>query len=161
MNRLAEERLLLIRDLEKVLHYNEQQLQVKEEQLQNLIQSRSYKLGNLIIHNTKRTLFVLKRPKLLLKAPRKIYRKLSLNFHPLLEMRKALLRPLRNKARAKNNYHNPKRALVYVVYADGKNFKNTKSSSWKHLLNCPTRLLLWSMVLSFQKIRRFWKLMVA
>ena len=60
MNRLAEERLLLIRDLEKVLHYNEQQLQVKEEQLQNLIQSRSYKLGNLIIHNTKRTLFVLK-----------------------------------------------------------------------------------------------------
>ncbi|HGI5452552.1 TPA: glycosyl transferase, partial [Streptococcus pyogenes] len=75
MNRLAEERLLLIRDLEKVLHYNEQQLQVKEEQLQNLIQSRSYKLGNLIIHNTKRTLFVLKRPKLLLKAPRKLYRK--------------------------------------------------------------------------------------
>lgn len=126
MNRLAEERLLLIRDLEKVLHYNEQQLQVKEEQLQNLIQSRSYKLGNLIIHNTKRTLFVLKRPKLLLKAPRKIYRKLSLNFHPLLEMRKALLRPLRNKARAKNNYHNPKRALVYVVYADGKKLQEYK-----------------------------------
>lgn len=133
INEIAEERLLLIQDLEKVLHYNEQQLQIKErqlqakeQQLQNLVQSRSYKLGHFIIHNTKRTLFVLKRPKLLLKAPKKIYCKLMGNVHPLLEIRKDLLRPFRNKARAKNNYHNPKRALVYVVYADGKKLQEYK-----------------------------------
>lgn len=133
INEIADERLLLIQDLEKVLHYNEQQLQVKaqqlqvkEQQLQNLVQSRSYRLGHFIVHNTKRMLFVLKRPRLLLKAPKKIYRKLMGNVHPLLEIRKNVLRPFRNKARAKNNYQNPKRALVYVVYADGKKLQEYK-----------------------------------
>ena len=133
INEIADERLLLIQDLEKVLHYNEQQLQVKaqqlqvkEQQLQNLVQSRSYRLGHFIVHNTKRMLFVLKRPRLLLKAPKKIYRKLMGNVHPLLEIRKNVLRPFQNKARAKNNYQNPKRALVYVVYADGKKLQEYK-----------------------------------
>ncbi|SFL26831.1 rhamnan synthesis F family protein [Lactococcus garvieae] len=140
INEIADERLLLIQDLEKVLHYNEQQLQVKaqqlqvkaqqlqvkEQQLQNLVQSRSYRLGHFIVHNTKRMLFVLKRPRLLLKAPKKIYRNLMGNVHPLLEIRKNVLRPFRNKARAKNNYQNPKRALVYVVYADGKKLQEYK-----------------------------------
>ncbi|WP_307983984.1 rhamnan synthesis F family protein [uncultured Lactococcus sp.] len=133
INEIADERLLLIQDLEKVLHYNEQQLQVKaqqlqvkEQQLQNLVQSRSYRLGHFIVHNTKRMLFVLKRPRLLLKAPKKIYRKLMGNVHPLLEIRKNVLRPFRNKTRAKNNYQNPKRALVYVVYADGKKLQEYK-----------------------------------
>jgi glycosyltransferase involved in cell wall biosynthesis len=133
LNQVADERLLLLRDLEKVFHYNEQQLQVKEQelqvkeqQLQNLIHSRRYKLGNFIIHNIQRTLFVLKRPKLWVKAPKKIYRKLRTNAHPLLKIRKALLSPLRDKARVKNNYKNPKRALVYVVYSDGKKLQEYK-----------------------------------
>nr|UKS69449.1 glycosyltransferase [Lactococcus garvieae] len=126
MNRIADERLLLIRDLEQELQHKEWQLQVQEKKIQELVSSSSYKLGNFIIHNTKRALFVLKRPKLLLKLPKKIYRKLRVNVHPLLELRKDALRPFRNKARAKNNYQNPKRALVYVVYADGKKLQEYK-----------------------------------
>lgn len=126
MNRVADERLLLIRNLEQELQHKEWQLQVQEKKIQELVSSSSYKLGNFIIHNTKRVLFVLKRPKLLLKLPKKIYRKLRVNVHPLLEIRKDLLRPFRNKARAKNNYQNPKRALVYVVYAEGKKLQEYK-----------------------------------
>ncbi|MDG6141860.1 rhamnan synthesis F family protein [Lactococcus formosensis] len=126
MSRVADERLLLIRNLEQELQHKEWQLQVQEKKIQELVSSSSYKLGNFIIHNTKRVLFVLKRPKLLLKLPKKIYRKLRVNVHPLLEIRKDILRPFRNKARAKNNYQNPKRALVYVVYAEGKKLQEYK-----------------------------------
>lgn len=126
MAEVADDRLALIRNLEQELQNKEWELQVKEKKMQDISHSSSYKLGNFIVHNTKRTLFVLKHPKLLVKAPKKIYRKIATNCHPLLKIRKSILCPLRNKAREKNNYQNPKRALVYVVYSDGKKLQEYK-----------------------------------
>lgn len=126
MAEVADERLALIRDLEQELQNKERELQRQKQEVQDITQSRSYRLGNILVHNMKRLLFVLKHPKLLVKAPLKIYKKVRANFHPVLKMKKEVLGLVRNRSRRINNYNNPKRVLVYVIYANGEKLQEYK-----------------------------------
>lgn len=126
MAEVADERLALIRSLEQELQRKEWEIQSKEVHIQNIIQSKSYRLGSSIVTNIKRVSHILRHPNLWLKIPKKIFKALRIKCHPVLKIKKEILGLLRNKSREKNNYINPKRVLVYVIYSGDKKLQKYK-----------------------------------
>ena len=118
-NSLSEERLRLIGEQER-------ELKNKEQHIQNILNSKSYRLGSFLIRTTKQFFQLIKHPKLLFKIPRKVFGLVSVKFHPVRKTKKEVLRLLRNKQREKNNYQNPKRVLVYVIYSNGEKLQEYK-----------------------------------
>ncbi len=102
-----------------------QELLDREQKLIEIKNSSSYKLGNLQIRTAKKTIYVLKHPKLLLKIPGKIVDFFT-KIHLFTKIKKAVLAKIRNNLRAKNNYINPNRVLVYVIYANNEKLHDYK-----------------------------------
>ena len=130
--KLESERLELIKSQEKTIQEEfkvkelmNQELLDREQKLIEIKNSASYKLGNLQIRTAKKTIYVLKHPKLLLKIPGKIVDFFT-KIHLFTKIKKAVLAKIRNNLRAKNNYINPNRVLVYVIYANNEKLHDYK-----------------------------------
>ncbi|HAP15560.1 MAG TPA: glycosyl transferase, partial [Lactococcus sp.] len=98
---------------------------------------------------------VLRHPNLWLKMPKRIFKALGLKFHPVLKIKKEILSLLRNKSRKNNNYHNPKRVLVYVIYSNGKKLQEYKLIFLEALARLSHKIVIvvnGSLVLEDQKI---------
>lgn len=117
---LVEERLAdLETHLDQVAEYvkqlkneNERLFQEKEA----LFHSKSYRLGNHIINPLKQGARLLKNPRLVKSAAKKVGKKIRRIWYRKPSIKGAVLRPYRQWQRRENNYQNPKRQLIYVIF---------------------------------------------
>ncbi|MCL2112342.1 MAG: glycosyltransferase [Streptococcaceae bacterium] len=116
---LAEERLELIRDQER-------ELKNKDQHIQNIINSKNYKIGSFLVGNIKRIIHFLKHPKLALRIIKKLAQLIVKYFHPIRTIKRNILSVSRKKARDNNNYSNPKRVLIYVIYSNKEKLQKYK-----------------------------------
>ena len=97
---------------ERLSQDNEQLFQDKEA----LYHSKSYRLGNLIIRPAKLAGRVLKNPRLVKPAAKKVGKKIQRLWYRKPNAKGLILRPYRQWQQRLNNYENPKRQLIYVIY---------------------------------------------
>ncbi|QDK70470.1 glycosyltransferase [Lactococcus protaetiae] len=77
--------------------------------------------------NFERAKYILtQNPKLLAKIPQKFLQKVRQYFHPFADLQLKINRNKRAKTREMNNYKNPKRVLVYVIYENQSNLQTYK-----------------------------------
>ncbi|OJG23185.1 hypothetical protein RU98_GL001918 [Enterococcus caccae] len=98
-------------------------LEVEKNQILN---SRSYRVGNLIIKPISLSLRVLKNPKLIGKNIQKIKRVLIRKIKQFPNVKTIYLKGVRARQRKKNNYDNPSRVLVFVIYEDQEKLQQYK-----------------------------------
>lgn len=98
--------------VKQVKSENERLFQEKEA----LFHSKSYRLGNHIINPLKQGGRLLKNPRLGKPAAKKVGKKIRRIWYRKPSIKGTLLRPYRQWQRRKNNYQNPKRQLIYVIY---------------------------------------------
>lgn len=98
-------------------------LDVEKNQILN---SRSYRVGNLIIKPISLGVRILKNPKLIGKGIRKIKRVLIRKLKQLPNVKTIYLKRIRALQRKKNNYDNPSRILVFVIYEDQERLQQYK-----------------------------------
>lgn len=93
--------------------------------------------------NLERMKYVLtKNPKLLVKAPGKILRKTRKHFHPLKSLQLQINKNKRKKTRRFNNYENPKRVLIYVIYENQLQLQSYKLFFLKALADLSDKVLI-------------------
>ena len=93
--------------------------------------------------NLERMKYVLtKNPKLLVKAPGKILRKTRKHFHPLKSLQLQINKNKRKKTRRLNNYENPKRVLIYVIYENQPQLQSYKLFFLKALADLSDKVLI-------------------
>ena len=93
--------------------------------------------------NLERMKYVLtKNPKLLVKAPGKILRKTRKHFHPLKSLQLQINKNKRKKTRRFNNYENPKRVLIYVIYENQPQLQSYKLFFLKALADLSDKVLI-------------------
>lgn len=93
--------------------------------------------------NLERMKYVLtKNPGLLVKAPGKILRKTQKHFHPLKSLQLQINKNKRKKTRRLNNYENPKRVLIYVIYEDQPQLQSYKLFFLKALADLSDKVLI-------------------
>ena len=93
--------------------------------------------------NLERMKYVLtKKPKLLVKAPGKILRKTRKHFHPLKSLQLQINKNKRKKTRRFNNYENPKRVLIYVIYENQPQLQSYKLFFLKALADLSDKVLI-------------------
>ncbi|AWN67001.1 glycosyl transferase [Lactococcus lactis subsp. lactis] len=83
-----------------------------------------------------------KNPGLLVKAPGKILRKTQKHFHPLKSLQLQINKNKRKKTRRLNNYENPKRVLIYVIYEDQPQLQSYKLFFLKALADLSDKVLI-------------------
>jgi len=83
-----------------------------------------------------------KNPKLLVKAPGKILRKTRKHFHPLKSLQLQINKNKRKKTRRFNNYENPKRVLIYVIYENQPQLQSYKLFFLKALADLSDKVLI-------------------
>ncbi|MQQ80957.1 glycosyltransferase [Lactococcus lactis] len=83
-----------------------------------------------------------KKPKLLVKAPGKILRKTRKHFHPLKSLQLQINKNKRKKTRRFNNYENPKRVLIYVIYENQPQLQSYKLFFLKALADLSDKVLI-------------------
>lgn len=111
---LTSEKANLVSDNQ---HLNNRLSMVELEKNQ-ILNSRSFRFGNSIIKPLSLGVKVLKNPRLAGKAVRKIYRLLGRKIKQLPNPKTLSLRILRDIQRKKNNYTQPSRVLIFVIYED-------------------------------------------
>lgn len=137
------ERHLLLKELKQANEVNED-MQEKTETLETtvsnleaiiaaleneksaILNSRSYKVGNFLIKPVNYGVRIIKHPVLLKEVLKKIKNFLMRKISKIPSPRSLLLKFIRNIERYKNNYSNPKRILVYVIYGDGNKLQRYK-----------------------------------
>lgn len=93
--------------------------------------------------NLERMKYVLtKNPGLLVKAPGKILRKTQKHFHPLKSLQLQINKNKRKKTRRFNNYENPKRVLIYVIYENQPQLQSYKLFFLKALADLSDKVLI-------------------
>lgn len=93
--------------------------------------------------NFERMKYVLtKNPGLLVKAPGKILRKTQEYFHPLKSLQLQINKNKRKKTRRLNNYENPKRVLIYVIYENQPQLQSYKLFFLKALADLSDKVLI-------------------
>lgn len=93
--------------------------------------------------NLERMKYVLtKNPKLLVKVPGKILRKTRKHFHPLKSLQLQINKNKRKKTRRFNNYENPKRVLIYVIYENQPQLQSYKLFFLKALADLSDKVLI-------------------
>ena len=93
--------------------------------------------------NLERMKYVLtKNPGLLVKAPGKILRKTQEYFHPLKSLQLQINKNKRKKTRRLNNYENPKRVLIYVIYENQPQLQSYKLFFLKALADLSDKVLI-------------------
>lgn len=72
------------------------------------------------------TYILTKNPKLLAKIPGKIARKVHQHIHPIASLQLKINKNKRKRTRQFNNYENPKRVLIYVIYENQSHLQTYK-----------------------------------
>ncbi|MBP2098408.1 rhamnan synthesis F family protein [Enterococcus rivorum] len=98
-------------------------LKLEKEQI---LSSKSFRLGNFIIKPISYGERILKNPKLLIKVVHKLKRFLAVKVQQLPTPKTLFLKCKRNMRRKKNNYQNPKRYLIFVIYENQENLHKYK-----------------------------------
>lgn len=94
----------------------QQALNVQIEEKEAILNSTSYQLGNKIVRVIRGVKMVVQNPRLLGKVFKKAGRVLLQQLRKFPNPKKIALQPLRAKQREINNYSNPKRCLIFVIY---------------------------------------------
>ncbi|GAX48167.1 rhamnan synthesis F family protein [Pseudolactococcus reticulitermitis] len=93
--------------------------------------------------NFERMKYILtKNPKLLIKAPGKIVRKVHQHIHPAASIQLKINKNKRQKTRQFNQYENPKRVLVYVIYENQPHLQAYKLGFLEALANLSDKVLI-------------------
>lgn len=83
-----------------------------------------------------------KNPKLLAKAPGKIARKVHQHVHPIASLQLKINKSKRKRTRQLNNYDNPKRVLIYVIYENQSHLQSYKLFFLEALANLSDKVLI-------------------
>ncbi|MDT2758345.1 rhamnan synthesis F family protein [Enterococcus xiangfangensis] len=81
-----------------------------------VLNSKSYRLGNMIVKPLKYSAKIVRNPRLLKNSLRRVLMAVKRRTSKLPSVKGSVLRIVRNANRMKNNYDQPKRFLVYVIY---------------------------------------------
>ncbi|MGX7244025.1 rhamnan synthesis F family protein [Enterococcus quebecensis] len=98
-------------------------LEVEKNQILN---SKSFKVGNSIIKPLKLGAKILRNPRLIGKGIRKTNRFLVRKTKQLPSPKTILLKQVRDSQRKKNNYNHPSRVLIFVIYEDQERLQRYK-----------------------------------
>ncbi len=92
------------------------------ERLQNeqvaILQSHSYRIGNTVIRPAKYAAKVLRNPRAAKPLVKRVLTRLQLKARKISSPKRYIYRPYRSFRRRKNNYSDPKRQLIYVIYEE-------------------------------------------
>lgn len=83
-----------------------------------LLHSRSYRMGNAIIRPAKYALKVVRNPRAAKPLVKRVLSRMKRTARKIPSPMRYLYRPYRSLARSKNNYTDPKRQLIYVIYEE-------------------------------------------
>ena len=93
--------------------------------------------------NFERIKYILtKNPKLLAKLPSKIARKVHKHVHPVASLQLKMNKNKRKRTRQINNYENPKRVLIYVIYENQAHLQAYKLFFLEALANLSDKVLI-------------------
>ena len=93
--------------------------------------------------NFERIKYILtKNPKLLAKLPSKIARKVHKYVHPVASLQLKINKNKRKRTRQINNYENPKRVLIYVIYENQAHLQAYKLFFLQALANLSDKVLI-------------------
>ena len=93
--------------------------------------------------NFERIKYILtKNPKLLAKLPSKIARKVHKHVHPVASLQLKINKNKRKRTRQINNYENPKRVLIYVIYENQAHLQAYKLFFLEALANLSDKVLI-------------------
>lgn len=98
-------------------------LEIEKNQILN---SRSFRIGNLIVKPLSIGVRIIKNPRLIGKGFRKINRILSRKIKQFPSVRTVFLKRVRDTQRKKNNYEQPSRVLIFVIYEDQERLQEYK-----------------------------------
>lgn len=136
IQKFADERLQLVKDQEQVIQQQIQKIEdrdhiiIKRDQtIQELTSSKSYRLGAFQIKMVKRILKAVKHPDLAIK-------------YPIYGLKKTLLSYARGHARQRNNYADPKRMLIYVIYGNKHKLQEYKLIFLRALVEISAQVLI-------------------
>lgn len=96
------------------------------QEKQEILLSNSYKIGNMLIKPAAYGKRAIKNPRLVLKAAKKGGKVFIRFINKLPSPKKVYLKVYREVARSKNNYVNPKRVLIYVIYENQNHLQEYK-----------------------------------
>lgn len=98
-------------------------LEVEKNQILN---SRSFRIGNLVVKPLSIGGRIIKNPRLIGKGLRKINRMISRKLKQFPSVRTVYLKIVRDTQRKKNNYDQPSRVLIFVIYEDQEKLQEYK-----------------------------------
>ncbi|WP_207696783.1 hypothetical protein DOK67_0000200 [Enterococcus sp. DIV0212c] len=114
-------------------------LEVEKNQILN---SRSFRVGNHIIKPFSMGMKIIKKPQLVGKGIRKINRVLSRKVKQLPNFKTMYLKRVREIQRNKNNYDQPSRVLIFVIYEDQERLQKYKLHFLKALAEIVDNVLI-------------------
>lgn len=142
---LTQEKQLLEAEIGELSKHNieiQQKNQFLQQENQLILASKSYQIGNAIIRPLKFVGQIVKHPRLIRtylgKAKRKVQGTLSVS----TSLKGRVLRLARSVQRKKNNYQDPKRVLVYVIYEGQAHLQEYKIIFLKALAELSDKVLI-------------------
>lgn len=130
-----EEKAEYLKVLEEIISNQQQEKQA-------ILNSVSYRLGNKIVRVYRGVILVAKNPRLLKKAMERIKSAAAIRLQKIPSAKKIFLKQLRKRQRSRNNYQNPKRVLVYVIYENEEKIQTYKILFLKALAELSQRVLI-------------------
>lgn len=120
----------------------EQQYHELKADYQALVASKSYRLGSLLIKLVKYPFAIVRRPALLLDLLKSAKRRGQKFFQRLPHPLSFIYKPIRHYQRRINNYQDPGRLLVYVIYENGPRLQSYKLRFLEALLPSVSEVMI-------------------
>ncbi|MGM0215608.1 rhamnan synthesis F family protein [Enterococcus sp. AZ109] len=120
--------------------YQMNQLVIQDKQL--ILNTASYRVGNMIIKPIKYAVVVAREPRLMKKVIKKGTSFLLKCLKKIPKPQKLVLKQLRAVRRNQNEYNNPKRYLIYVIYEEQKHLQEYKLLFLNALKELSTEVLI-------------------
>ncbi|MDT2686673.1 rhamnan synthesis F family protein [Enterococcus gallinarum] len=119
-----------------------QLVQLLEADKQAIISSKSYKIGNFFVKPFSYGLKLIKNPRKGKVLIVKVKQKILLKLRKIPSLKFLFLSNKRKLARKKNNYENPKRALIYVIYESQTHLQDYKTIFLSSLAQLSEKVLI-------------------
>jgi glycosyltransferase involved in cell wall biosynthesis len=118
------------------------QVNVLETENHSLLYSTSYRLGNAIVKPGYYAVRAFKNPVLIKKGLGKVKCKVIRKLKKIPTLKTLYLRNVRAVQRKKNNYKNPRRMLIFVIYGNGEKLQEYKFYFLKEIAKCVEDVLI-------------------
>ena len=131
-----------IKELKKENQFLTSQISFLNIEKEQILHSRSYRIGNLLFKPFRILVKILKNPKLMIKGFRKIKRTLGIQLKKVPMPKTLILKNIRSLQRNKNNYENPRRILIFVIFENQEQLQPYKLYFLKALAKLAEEVLI-------------------